>query len=265
MIGLSTYSFFWQWSERAPEPLTLPQMLTRTAALGVHLFQICDYPPIEDYTAEQLHELRRLADELGITLELGTKGIEPGHLRKFLAMAGALGVGLVRSMLYSPTSRPGIDDAKRMLAEVVPAFEAAGVQLALETYEQVRSSDLVDVVASIGSPALGICLDPGNCVANLEHPRDVVERTAPYVINVHVKDFAFSRRGGWVGFLYAGAPLGTGLLDYDHLVETTRAREKGLSQVIEHWLPWQDNFSVTARLEDEWTSSNLEYLRSKNP
>jgi sugar phosphate isomerase/epimerase len=264
MIGLSTYSFFWQWSERAPEPLTLPQMLTRTAALGVGLFQICDYPPIEEYSHDQLRELAELAGELGVQLELGTKGIEPDHLRTYLAMAALLGVPLVRSMLYSPTSRPGLDDAKRMLAEVVPEFEAAGVQLALETYEQVKSADLVDVVASIGSPVLGICLDPGNCVANLEHPRDVVERTAPYVLNLHVKDFAFSRRGGWVGFLYAGAPLGTGLLDYDHLVETTQAREKGLSQVIEHWLPWQDDYSETARLEDEWTLSNLEYLRSKN-
>ncbi|MFC0682291.1 sugar phosphate isomerase/epimerase family protein [Lysobacter korlensis] len=265
MIGLSTYSFFWRWSERAPEPLTLPQMLTRTAELGVGLFQICDYPPIEDSSPAELAETAALARRLGVKLELGTKGIEPDHLRRYLAMTEPLGVSLLRSMLYSPTSRPSIDDAKRMLTEVVPEFEAAGVQLALETYEQVRSADLVDVVTSVGSPVLGICLDPGNCVANLEHPRDVVERTAPYVLNLHVKEFAFSRRGGWVGFLYAGAPLGQGLLDYDHLVETTQAREKGLSQVIEHWLPWQDDYAETARLEDEWTVSNLEYLRSKNP
>jgi 3-oxoisoapionate decarboxylase len=245
--------------------LTLPQMLSRTAELGVALFQICDYPPIEEYSDEQLTDLAALAGELGVQLELGTKGIEPDHVRKYLTMTRPLGVTLVRSMLYSPTSRPTVGEAKRMLAEVVPEFEAAGVRLALETYEQVKSADLVDVVASVDSPALGICVDPGNCVAALENPRDVVERTAPYVMNVHVKDFAFSRRGGWVGFLFAGAPLGTGLLDYDHLVETTQAREKGLSQVIEHWLPWQDDYSETARLENEWTASNLEYLRSKNP
>jgi 3-oxoisoapionate decarboxylase len=265
MIGLSTYSFFWRWSERAPEPLTLPQMLTRTAELGVGLFQICDYPPIEEYSPEQLDDLAAVATELGVKLELGTKGIEPHHLRSYLAMAGRLRVDLVRSMLYSPTSRPSVEDAKGMLGDVVPEFAAAGVRLALETYEQVPSADLVEVVRGIDSPVLGICLDPGNCVAALENPRDVVERTAPYVLNLHIKDFAFSRRGGWVGFLFAGAPLGTGLLDYDHLVETTQAREKGLSQVIEHWLPWQDDYDETARLEDEWTVSNLEYLRSKNP
>jgi sugar phosphate isomerase/epimerase len=265
MIGLSTYSFFWQWSERAPQPLTLAAMLRQTADWGIGLFQICDYPPIEDFTPAELAELARLARDLGVTLELGTKGVEPEHLRRYLALADTLKVTLVRSMLYSPASRPSLDEAKRMLGDVVPEFEAAGVQLALETYEQVRSADLVDIVTSIGSPILGICLDPGNCVANLEHPRDVVERTAPHVLNLHVKDFAFSRRGGWVGFLYAGAPLGTGLLDYDHLVRTTNARERGLSQVIEHWLPWQDDYETTARIENEWTLGNLEYLRSKNP
>lgn len=49
MIGLGTYAFFWQWSDRSPQPLTLPQMLERTAELGVGMFLICDYPPIEWY------------------------------------------------------------------------------------------------------------------------------------------------------------------------------------------------------------------------
>jgi sugar phosphate isomerase/epimerase len=265
MIGLSTYSFFWQWSERAPTPLTLEQMLVQTAEWGVGLFQICDYAPIEEYSPARLDELAGLAGDLRVKLELGTKGIQPDHLRKYLAMTDVLGVDLVRSMLYSPTSRPTLDEAETMLTEVMPEFEAKGVKLALETYEQVHSADLVGVVTAVGSPALGICVDPANSVASLEHPRDVVERTAPHVINLHVKDFAFSRRDGWVGFTLAGTPLGTGLLDYDHLVRTTNARERGLSQVIEHWLPWQDDYEITARTENEWTLANLEYLRSKNP
>jgi L-ribulose-5-phosphate 3-epimerase UlaE len=64
-----------------------------------------------------------------------------------------------------------------------------------------------------------------------------VEAVAPYARNIHVKDFAFSRRDGWVGFTFAGCPLGEGLLDYRHLITTTRARERGLSEIIEHWLP----------------------------
>ncbi len=64
-----------------------------------------------------------------------------------------------------------------------------------------------------------MCLDPANCVAALELPRDVVDRDAPYVKNWHVKDFAFTRQDGWVGFNLVGCPLGEGLLDYDSIAK----------------------------------------------
>ena len=77
-------------------------------------------------------------------------------------------------------------------------YEQAGVTLALETYEQVPTAALIELVTTIDSPRLGICLDPGNTVANLEHPDDVTRRCAPYVKNWHVKDFDFTRSPGWV-------------------------------------------------------------------
>lgn len=265
MIGLSTYSFFWQHSERAPEPLTLPAMLRRTRDLGVDLFQVCDYLPLLAYSAAELRGLRSLADELGLTLELGTRGIGADHLATFLSLADALGASLVRSMVNSVEHRPTMAEAEELLRVSVPSYESAGVTLALETYEQVSSTDLVALVEAVGSDHLGICLDPANSVAALELPKDVVERTAPYVRNIHVKDFAFTRRGGWVGFTLEGAELGTGLLDYDHLVATVRPNDRGINQVIEHWLPWQDSFEETARIENLWNSHNIAYLRSKQP
>lgn len=262
MIGLSTYAFFWQHSERAPEPLTLADMLRRTRELGADLFQVCDYLPLLAFSAAELRDTRALADDLGITLELGTRGIQVEHLSSFATLAESLGATYVRSMLTTVDHRPTMTEAEELLRVALPAYERAGLTLALETYEQVSTADLVALVESVGSDALGICLDPANSVAALEHPRDVVERTAPYVRGIHVKDFAFSRRGGWVGFTLEGVPLGTGLLDYDHLLETVRPQERGINQVIEHWLTWRDSFESTARLENEWNSHNLAYLRS---
>ena len=125
-------------------------------------------------------------------------------------------------MLYGPESRPTLDEAEQQLRAALPAYEAAGVTLALETYEQVATADLVGLVERSAAAQLGICLDPGNVVARLERPRDAVELAAPLVANVHVKDFAFARQDGWVGFTYSGAPMGTGLHDYPHLLETVR-------------------------------------------
>ncbi|MEU6639297.1 sugar phosphate isomerase/epimerase family protein [Streptomyces rochei] len=263
--GISTYAYFWRISDRAPEPMTLPAMLRDTAALGGEVFQICDYAPIESYDAARLADVRATADDLGLTLELGTRGIRPEHLLKYLDTARELGVTLVRSMLNTADHRPGTAEAVALLKEAVPRYADAGVTLGLETYEQVATDDLVDVVRAVDDPHLGIVLDPGNSVARLERPVDVVTATAPYVVNIHVKDFAFTRRDGWVGFTYAGCPLGEGLLDHDDMVAAVRPAERGINQIVEHWLPWQDEgYDATARLEHQWTQHSIDtLLRSK--
>ena len=264
MIGLGTYSFFWQHSSLAPEPLTLADMLQLTSDEGADVFQICDYAPILAYSAAELRDLRSLADDLGIQLELGTRGVLPDHLTSYLGLAETLGATVVRSMINTADHQPTLAEAESLLRTALPAYENAGVTVALETYEQVQSSDLVSLVEAVASPNLGICLDPANSVAALENPRDVIDRCAPYVANIHVKDFAFTRRGGWVGFTLEGVALGTGLLDYDYLLETVNPAERGINQIIEHWLPLGETIEATIALENTWNTSNLHYLRSRN-
>lgn len=258
MIGLGTYAFFWQHSEG----LSLVDAFRATRDLGVDLFQICDFEPLERMTDAELAEAAAAARDLGLTIELGTKGIEPERLVRFLELARTFDATLVRSMLYGPDSRPTLDQAVEWLRAAMAAYEASGVVLALETYEQVATADLVSVVERVESSSLGICLDPANVTARLELPRDAVTLTAPYVKNVHVKDFAFARQPGWVGFTYSGATMGDGLHDYAHLLETVRPRERGVNEIVEHWLPWQGDAETTIQTEREWTRTTLEYLRS---
>lgn len=262
MIGLGTYAFYWQHSDRVPAPLSLTSVFEATRELGVSLFQICDHEPLDRMTDAELHTTAAVARELGLTIEIGTKGIEPGRLARFLAIARIFDARLVRSMIHGPGSRPSIVEAEENLRRALPAYERAGVTLALETYEQVATVDLVALVTRIDSPQLGICLDPANVVARLELPRDCVERTAPHVRNVHVKDFAFDRQDGWVGFTYSGAPMGEGMHDYAHLRRTVRPHERGINEIVEHWLPWQADATTTIRTEREWTRITLEHLRS---
>lgn len=262
-VGLSTYAFFWQWHPSASSPLTLTDMVDRTADLGVSVFQICDYPTIESYPEEALAGLADHARRRRVTLELGTRGLLPAKLRRYLALARALDVTLVRSMFTTADHRPSPHEAVDLLASVLPEFEQAGVTVALETYEQVSVRTLVDTVVAVGSPHLGICLDPANSVAALEHPDATIDVTAEHVVNVHAKDFAFTRQDGWVGFTLAGCPLGEGLLDYDHLLRAVRPDERGINQIVEHWLPWQGDSPTTIEIENQWTAHNLSYLRSQ--
>ncbi|MGO1850877.1 sugar phosphate isomerase/epimerase family protein [Microbacterium sp.] len=262
MFGLGTYAYFWRHSDRVPEPLSLIGAFEDTRAHGVELFQICDYAPLERMSDSALRDAAAAARDLGLTVELGTKGVVPKHLSRFLELAGIFDTRLIRSMLYGPGSRPSLAEAETWLRDALPAYASAGVTLALETYEQLATVDLLGVIERIGSEYLGICLDPANVVARLESPRTCVEQTTALTKNVHVKDFAFTRQPGWVGFAYSGAPMGSGLHDYAHLLATVCPRERGINEIVEHWLPWQDDAETTIRTEREWTRITLDYLRS---
>ena len=262
MLGLGSYSFFWQQSNQNPQAISLIDAFTQTAELGVQLFQICDYLPLEQMTATEIEEAAKHAKDLGLEIELGTKGIEPARLAKFLELAKALDAKLIRSMTYSQESRPTQQEAIEILQTEIQAFEKAGVVLALETYEQISTQELVAIVSAVNSPNLGICLDPANVVANLENPQHCVEICAPYVKNIHAKDFAFSRQEGWVGFTYSGAVMGEGLHDYPHLLSVVKPRESGINEIIEHWLPWQGSIEKSIAAEKKWTKTAIEYLRS---
>ncbi len=264
-LGLSTYAYFWRASDRVPDPLSLETMLRETALAGLDVFQICDHPAIERRSARELAELRALAADLGIALELGTRGTRREVLERHLELALALDARLVRSMWTAGDDRPDAAETERRLRAILPAYSDAGVTLALETYEQVPSRDLVALVETIASPRLGICLDPANTVANLEDPLAVAERCAPYTVDWHVKDFAFTRQEGWVGFSLVGAPLGEGRLDYARVRELVRPEERGVAQVVELWLPWQGDAVATVATERAWTDTTIRYLRSRNP
>ena len=105
-----------------------------------------------------------------------------------IAMAGALGATMLRSMVTADDLTLGLPNLVHRLGGILPLLDEHGVSLALETYEQIPTSALVHLVNGLDSPRIGICLDPANCVSALEHPRAVVELTAAHTINLHVKD-----------------------------------------------------------------------------
>lgn len=238
--GVSTYAYFWR-------DLSLLEMLEDVARLGGEVFQICDSPALEQTDETGRRELAAAAREAGVELELGTRGTHPDHLLQYLRYADELDARLLRTMVAGPVWG---------LEQVLPRFERSGITIALENYEQISTTELVAIVRRIDHPNLGICLDPANSVAALELPEHVIERLAPHVVNLHVKDFAFTRRDGWVGFTLAGAPLGTGLLDLEAMLATLRAHGRDPNAIIELWVPQE-----LRTIEAEWAESSLTTLR----
>lgn len=260
-VGLSTYALFWEWSDRNPHPIDLFGMVERTSGLGCNVLQICDYQALEEFSDEGLVELSEHANLCGVELELGTRDVGVDHLNRYLDLCSALDAHLLRSMVVAHGDGWTLGDARQQLASVCARLDDQGVNLALETYEQLPTPDLVNLVSGLNSPRIGIALDPANTVANMECPNEVIDMCADHVLNLHVKDFAFTRQSGWVGFLYAGAPMGDGRLDYHHELRAVRPVERGISQIVEHWLTWQGDIATTLDMERRWTMQTIDYIK----
>lgn len=261
-LGIGTYALFWEWSEAVEQPIDLTGMLDRAAELDCDVFQICDYPPIETMDVHQLNDIAAQARGLGLGLELGTRGTRSEHLNRYLDIAETMGVRLLRSMVRVGVGEPTLDESLASVRGLLGRLHENGVSIAFETYEQLPSERLVQFVTDVNDPHVGICLDPANCVAGLELPGDVIGRCAPYTLNLHVKDFAFTRQAGWVGFTYAGAAMGEGLLDFDAEMKAVRPLERGINMIVEHWLTWQGDPKSTVALERQWTRRSLDYIRN---
>src|SRR5262249_30994190 len=116
-----------------------------------------------------------------------------------------------------------------MLKKILPAAEDHGVVLALENHIDLTADEMVDLVGTLDSPWLGVCLDTGNNLRLHEDPVSVAAKLAPLTRATHVKDIG-ARRGDPNEFAFwRSVPLGTGLVDIPRVVSLLRkARYKGL-------------------------------------
>src|SRR5512132_2202681 len=147
-IGSWTYG----WATGVPgypppaTPLTPMELLSRARDFGLGVVQIADNMPVHVLPSAELAELRRCAEAWDIHIELGTAGVHPDNLRRYLEHAQRLGARLVRSLLADIQSRPDLPQSRAWIEQVLPEYEAAGVCLALENYEKYTARELAGLV-----------------------------------------------------------------------------------------------------------------------
>jgi len=262
-VGLSSWAFPWAVGvagyERPAAPLTAPGLLEKARELGAGVLQIADNLPPHCCEAAELDALAEAARKYGISLEVGTKGLAPGNLLRYLDIAARLGAKLVRTLPHDGADRPGLDEAVRRLREALPEYEQRGVLLGIENHDFYPSGWLAELMERVGSPALGVCLDPVNNLGQGESGREVFASLARHTVNFHCKDYTIARKPTMLGFDVQGAPTGGGRLDL-HAAQS--ALRPGISWVIESWTPWQGDIARTVALEAEWARAGVECLKN---
>lgn len=116
------------------------------------------------------------------------------ELGALVELCDELGTRYVRVMSYpsadwpEPRWRQEVVDRLRRLADVA---EAAGITLLHENcvgWAATRADRALDLLETVGSPALRLLFDVGNGVAHGYHAPDLLVDLVPFVAHVHVKD-----------------------------------------------------------------------------
>lgn len=188
--------------------------------------------------------------------------------RRFFTMARELGVEAIGIGGMPFTINRFVDDppfARQMemirtgLAPMVEIAEELELKLGFENHADYRVKDLMEhVVTPIGSPALGIKLDTGNCPLVIEDAVDAADLCAEVCYATHFKDMFISPvtpDGGKI----VGAPLGRGHCGLEQVGRMLGERSTFADHLILSieigWMPPNEDYF-------EWLAESVAWCRA---
>ncbi len=203
-LGVDVFSLrFQDW--------TVFQHLEYAQQIGLDVVHFSDLAPFERLDADYLQQVKRKADELGISIEVGMGSICPTstmfdgqngtaveQLSQMLRIAHTLGSPAVRCYLGSNADRrTELPFAAHMEAAIATCHAVRSlakdlnVKVAIENHAgDMQARELKTLIEGAGPDFVGACIDSGNPLWVGESPFVTLEHLAPYVIMSHIRDSA---------------------------------------------------------------------------
>ena len=263
-LGISSFTFPWAIGgieADYPVAMSALELLERAHEFKADVLQIADNLPIGGLTDGELLKLKAQADNYGIALEVGTRGIKSENISNFLRIAQLLGSPILRVVIDSKGHEPSITEIVELLNPFEAEFKSAGIKLAIENHYRLTCAEFNEILDKAGPDWIGICLDTVNSLGAVEAPNTVIPDLAPRAINVHMKDFEIVRTNGQMGFTVRGTALGEGRLDVAEVIAAVGGAKRDITSVIELWTPRQDSYAATVELENNWAKISVTNLR----
>jgi sugar phosphate isomerase/epimerase len=249
-LGIDTYCYHRYFGEIYPDierdpgsRMTLRDFLLRAKQLDVEgvSLESCFFPATDD---RSIAEVREAVDEFGFErvwawghpagLRSGTDPEAAKDLIRHLKVAQGIGASVMRICCGGRRTRPASWEEHKarllpMLRELVGPAEEHGVVLAIENHIDLLADELVEVLTTIDSPWLGVCLDTANNLRMIEDPMVAVKKLAPFARASHIKDITAKRGNPREFAFWPSVPLGKGLIDIPEALRLLReARFDGL-------------------------------------
>lgn len=265
-LGLGSYACAWAIGVPGYETLQAPMdafgLLRLADELGLRVVQYADNLPLHGLSAEERRALRDEAQRLGISIEVGTRGIATAHLRAYIEIAQYFASSILRVVIDTATHHPEPDEIVTRIRAVLPDLKAAGVTLAIENHDRFKVATLAHIIEMLDAENVGICLDTVNSFGALEGPDVVVAALGEYVVNLHVKEFIVRRLSHNLGFEVTGLPAGQGMLDVPALLAALGQHGRDFNAIIELWPAPEATIAATVVKERAWVVESAAYLRT---
>lgn len=190
-----------------------PQLIDYAAQLKTDSLFITDLGPFEKTDDAYLGDLRKMAADKGLQIQLGSWSICPTskawrkeklwntaeeHLALGIRMAKALGSPVFRVVLGNADDRKSegginarIDDTVKVLKSQRSLAVDSGVKIAMENHAgDMHSTELVRLIEDAGKDYVGANLDSGNACWTLEDPLQSLENLGRYAVTTSLRDSA---------------------------------------------------------------------------
>lgn len=188
------------------------------------------------------HELDDLISNIHIAKEIGAKAMR--------ICCGSRRTRIADWQLHKEKLLP-------LLQKATSVAEEQGVALAIENHIDFLADELVDLLTTVNSPFLGVCLDTANNLRVFEDPVNVAKKLVPFVKATHIKDIRAERGQDPKTFAFwPSVPLGEGLIDIPKILNILKEHDyKGLLAIELDYLKDQK--------EEDALRQSISYLKNE--
>ena len=263
-LGIGTYAFAWAigvpgYPPRKPLPVL--EFLDKASLYEFDVVQIGDNIPLHLLRDTQLRSLKNEAEQLGLDIEVGMRGLLETMVLEYLKIAEDLKSPILRIVIDTPEYKPDIPEVIKVVRKLLPILKSKNIRLAIENHDRFRSDEFVQIIEETDPQWIGICLDSVNSLGAGEGFFAVAQKLLPYTFNVHIKDYIIKRLDHHMGFSVTGTIAGKGMLPIPWLLESLKQINKCTSAILELWPAPEKDVEATIRKEELWVGESAKYLR----
>lgn len=268
-LGLFSYSYHLAFGRHADYKPTVKmdlfQFMDRAKEMGFDGIQI-DITHLESHDSAYLAKLTKYAEDKGFYIEYGSTGIEEGHTLSELEVARQLHAPIMRTYMgfsrYDKKTdvKKEIEKAISVLNNLKPKLKEYGIKLAIENHCDATADELLQIIKRVNDPNIGVCVDLGNFMINLENPTESVEKLAPYIVTTHFKDYN-STMMNW-GFKTYGVALGDGAIDLNAILKILTEKSKLDRIMLEIPIEPEGDEAATLKKENDAVEKSALYARN---